>query len=88
MSQCQTILEYLIMVPGRRISTWIAYENWHITTLAQRVQDLRHDLKTKPLILNGIKYEIKDELVTKNGKTFSEYFLSPVKVLELQETLF
>ena len=96
MSQCEKILEYLVMIPGRRISTWQAYELFHITTLAQRIQDLRQDMKIKPLVINGQEYFINDELVTKeiweNGKlvskTFSEYWLEPIKVEELQGVLF
>ncbi len=75
MSQCSDILNYLIAVPGRRIDTWKSYELFHCTTLAVRIQDLRHDLKIKPLIINNQEYFIKDELVTKNGKTYSEYYL-------------
>ena len=88
MSQKDKILEYLIVVPGRRISTWIAYENWHITTLAQRIQDLRHDMKIEPLFINRVEYFINDELVSKNGSTFSEYWIEPVMVPELQGVLF
>lgn len=88
MSQADQILQYLMAVPGRRISTWIAYERFNITTLAQRIQDLRHDAKIKPITLNGIEYYIDDELVTVKGKTFSEYWLEPVKVQVAQESLF
>ncbi len=83
MSQSDQILEYMLMIPGRRISTWIAYEKFHCTTICQRIPEIREKLKTKPLISNGIQYEIKDELVTKNGSTFSEYYLSPVNEMEL-----
>ena len=78
MSQCKQILNYMIAIPGRRIDTWKSYELFHCTTLAVRIQDLRHDAKVKPIILNNITYEIADELVTKDGKTFSEYFLKPL----------
>ena len=83
MSQAEQILEYMMMVPGRRISTWLAYEKFHCTTLAQRIADLRKEItKEKPLLLNGINYFIDDELVTRDGKTFSEYWLAPVPVKE------
>ena len=96
MSQKDKILQYLIMVPGRRIDTWKAYLEFHITTLAQRIQDLRQDMLTVPLFVNHIEYYIEDELVTKNvmengklvAKTYSEYWLEPVKVEELQGVLF
>ena len=88
MSQCNDILNYLISVPGRKIDTWTSYELFHCTTLAVRIQDLRHDLKVKPLILNGKEYFIDDELVTENKKTFSRYFLSPLKPKEKQMVMF
>lgn len=85
MSQVNDILNYLIAIPGRKISTWIAYERFHCTTLAVRIQDIRHKLKAEPLILHGKKYFINDELVTRDGKTFSEYWIEPVKV-EVNQT--
>ena len=77
----------MIMIPGRRISTWIAYEKFHCTTICQRIPDLRKKLETNPLILNGREYFINDELVTKDGKTFSEYWIEPVKVEVSQAAL-
>jgi hypothetical protein len=81
MSQSEQILEYMMMIPGRRISTWIAYERFNCTTLAQRIADLRIRINDKkPLLLNGVKYFIDDKLVTRDNKTFSEYWLEPVPV--------
>ena len=71
MSQVNEILNY--MYEEGRISTWIAYERFRCTTLAQRIADL----KKKRIILDGQEYEIKDELINRNGKTYSEYFLIP-----------
>ena len=84
MSQADQILEYMIMIPGRRISTWIAYELFHCTTICQRIPDIRKKLEAHPLILNGIQYEVKDELVTRNGKTFSEYWIEPVEQEQME----
>lgn len=67
-------------IPGRRISTWIAYDEWHCTTLAQRMADIKDDIDHgKRIIMNGIEYEVRDELVTRNGSNFSEYWLEPIK---------
>ncbi len=82
MSQADQILEFMMMIPGRKISTWIAYERFHCTTLAQRIADLK--AKCSVIHLNGKKYHIMDELVTRDGKTFSEYWLEPVVVKELE----
>jgi len=78
MSQKDKILQYMLEQPGRRISTWIAYEYWHCTTLAQRIADLRKE----EIVENGILYKICDELVYKQGKNFSEYWLEPVEVYQ------
>jgi hypothetical protein len=51
--------------------------------LAQRIADLKKEGNFK---LNGTEYFINDEYVTRDGKSFSEYWLEPVpeKQLELQ----
>lgn len=59
----QLILEHL--QANQTISTWQAYELYNITCLAQRIFDLRR-----------CGYNIASELVTVNGKTFSNYWLA------------
>jgi len=88
MSQKDKILNYLIAIPGRRISTWIAIKEFGCTTICQRAKELKDDLERKPLDLNGVKYYLESELVTRDGSTYSEYWLEPVKVVELQGVLF
>lgn len=62
-TQSDIILSHLLT--GERISTWIAYECYHITVLSQRISDLRQ---------SGIP--IQSVLVKKDGKQYSEYWLS------------
>jgi hypothetical protein len=76
MSQVDQIFNYMLAIPGRRISTWIAYEQFRCTTICQRIADLK---KRQPFQINNRQFIIKDELVTKDGKTYSEYWLEPVK---------
>lgn len=59
----QLILEH--MQANQKISTWQAYETYRITCLAQRIFDLRRQ-----------GYNIESELVTVDGKTFSNYWLA------------
>lgn len=61
-TQNDTIKEHLLT--GKRISTWQAYQLYNITCLAQRIHDLRSA---------GIA--IQSEMVTREGKRFSEYWL-------------
>jgi len=80
-TQAGKILIWLMMIPERKIDKWTAYKNWNITTLSQRIADLRVDINEKnPFLLNGIKYFIKDDLFSENGKTFSKYWLQQVPV--------
>ena len=73
------------MIPGRRLSKWEAYQKWNITTLSQLIADLRVEINEKtPLVLNKTKYTSADELITRDGKNFSEYWIEPVLVKELQ----
>lgn len=62
LTQNDTIKEHLLA--GKRISTWQAYQLYNITCLAQRIHDLRS---------TGIA--IQSEMVTREGKRFSEYWL-------------
>jgi hypothetical protein len=75
LTQTEQILEYLTNPVGARISTWIAYEKFHCTCLAQRI----YDLKKSALIFN-VKdiFKICEETVNKNGKHFSEYWLERI----------
>jgi hypothetical protein len=61
-TQNETIRAHLLA--GESISTWQAYELYNITCLAQRIHELRNA---------GLP--IQSELVTKNGKRFSLYWL-------------
>jgi hypothetical protein len=80
-SQAGKILEYMMMIPGRKITKWEAYKKWNITTLSQRIADLRVEINEHtPFLLNKVKYIIKDELTTEGGKTFSRYWLEPLPV--------
>lgn len=83
MSQCIDILDYMkrqLFNPSMpRISTWIAIEEYGCTVICQRIPDLRKKLRKEPLIINDVEYFIYDELVTRDGKSFSEYWLEPIK---------
>lgn len=61
-TQTQTILEHL--QAGRRISTWDAYSLYNITSLAQRV----HELRKKGYVIDG-------RMVTHDGRRFKIYWL-------------
>ncbi len=61
-TQTDTIRAHLMI--GATISTWEAYELYQITSLAQRVHELRR---------SGL--DIKSEIMVKNGKRFSLYWL-------------
>lgn len=63
LTQSDIILSHLLT--GERISTWIAYERYHITVLSQRISDLRQ---------SGIP--IQSVLVKTDGRQYSEYWLS------------
>ena len=52
------------MLAGRTIDTWQAYKIYNMTCLAQRIHDLRK---------SGLAIESK--IVTRNGKSFSEYWI-------------
>lgn len=61
-TQTDTIRAHLMT--GAPISTWEAYERYQITCLAQRVHELRRA---------GL--DIKSEIMVKNGKRFSLYWI-------------
>lgn len=63
LTQSDVILNHLLT--GERISTWIAYERYRITVLSQRISELRQ---------SGIP--IQSVLVKKDGKQYSEYWLT------------
>ena len=52
------------MLAGHSIDTWQAYKLYNITCLAQRIHDLRKAGLT-----------IQSKMVTRNGKSFSEYWV-------------
>ena len=62
MTQSQQVHNYI--KPGRSITPMLAFSKFRITCLAERVRDLRN---------KGIP--VKGEMVTKNGKRFSKYYL-------------
>lgn len=72
LSQNDTIKAHL--QAGKRISTWQAYELYNITCLAQRIHDLRQ---------SGIM--IHSEIVTHNGKRFSEYWIDQLPMQTAKE---
>lgn len=61
-TQNDTVKAHLLA--GQTIDTWQAYKIYNMTCLAQRIHDLR---KT------GLSIESK--MVTRNGKSFSEYWI-------------
>lgn len=63
-TQIATIKAHLMA--GKSITTWQAYQLYNITSLAQRI----HELRNKGL-------PVDDEMVTKEGKRFKLYWLRP-----------
>lgn len=61
-SQNDTIKAH--MLAGSVIDTWQAYKLYNITCLAQRIHDLRKA---------GLS--VQSKMVTRNGKSFSEYWV-------------
>ena len=68
-TQTDTIKAHLMT--GASISTWDAYERYQITCLAQRVHELRRS-----------GFDIKSEVMVKNGKRFSLYWMDKASLLE------
>ena len=68
-TQIDTIRAHLMT--GASISTWDAYRLYRITSLAQRIHELRR---------SGL--EIQSEMVTHNHKRFSLYWLDEATLLE------
>ena len=60
------------LMTGATISTWDAYRLYQITSLAQRI----HDLRTAGLT-------IQSEIVTHNDKRFSVYWLDETTLLNI-----
>lgn len=75
--QIKQILNYMLNPVGTRISTWIAYEKFHCTCLAQRIFDLKKIAYAKNWIDSNLIF--KEETVFKNGKHFTEYWLERIK---------
>ena len=90
MSQKDKILQYLIMVPGRRIDTWSAITLFHCTTICQRAAEIKAELERRPLEINGVKYYLKSENVKNSSEEgyHAEYWLEPVPAAVFQESLF
>ena len=59
------------LMTGATITTWDAYRIYQITSLAQRI----HDLRSSGLV-------IQSEIVTNNDKRFSVYWLDEQTLLE------
>lgn len=75
LTHSQQILDFLTNPVGTKISTWVAYEKFHITCLAQRIYDLKIEIKR----LHGFEnFVIKSEMVYKNNKHFTEYWLERI----------
>ena len=68
-TQIDTVRAHLMT--GSSITTWDAYRLYRITSLAQRI----HDLRTAGLT-------IQSEIVTHNDKRFSVYWLDEQTLLE------
>lgn len=85
-TQAGKILEYMIMIPGRKINTGICMSLLHIPTISQRMPQIKKEInKDRPLILMNkhgqpIKYYIEEAWVTEGVSTFKEYWLEPVPV--------
>lgn len=65
MSMINNLLGHLL--EEKSITTWEAYERWHLTTLAQRIHDLRE--KGYPILSEKIRHD--------NGNYYSRYWLDP-----------
>ncbi|WP_227428859.1 helix-turn-helix domain-containing protein [Psychrobacter sp. I-STPA6b] len=63
--QTQTAIIKAHLLSGQSISTWQAYQLYQITCLAQRIHDLRN-----------AGMPIDSEIVIKDGKRFSLYWLA------------
>lgn len=63
------------LMTGATITTWDAYRLYQITSLAQRIYDLRNA---------GLV--IQSEMVTHNEKRFSLYWLDEATLLDMQPT--
>lgn len=68
-TQIDTVRAHLMT--GASISTWDAYRLYRITSLAQRI----HELRKSGLV-------IQSEMVTHNDKRFSLYWLDEATLLE------
>lgn len=68
-TQIDTVRAHLMT--GASISTWDAYRLYRITSLAQRI----HELRKSGLV-------IQSEMVTHNDKRFSQYWLDEATLLE------
>ena len=62
------------MLEGHEIDTWQAYKLYNITSLAQRVYDLKK---------SGLS--IKSKMVTKNSKTYSIYWIDSDVIQNYQQ---
>lgn len=72
-TQIETVRAHLMT--GSSITTWDAYRLYRITSLAQRIFELRKA---------GL--EIQSEMVTHNDKRFSLYWLDEATLLEVEHT--
>ena len=70
-TQIDTVRAHLMT--GASISTWDAYRLYRITSLAQRI----HELRKSGLV-------IQSEMVTHNDKRFSLYWLDEAALLEVE----
>ena len=70
-TQLDTIRAHLMT--GSSITTWDAYRLYRITSLAQRI----HELRKSGLV-------IQSEMVTHNDKRFSLYWLDEAALLEIE----
>lgn len=61
------------LMTGATITTWDAYRLYRITSLAQRI----HELRKSGLV-------IQSEMVTHNEKRFSVYWLDEATLLDMQ----
>ena len=72
-TQIDTVRAHLMT--GSSITTWDAYRLYRITSLAQRI----HELRKSGLV-------IQSEMVTHNDKRFSLYWLDEAALLEVEHT--
>ena len=63
--QTQTATIKAHLLSGKTISTWQAYQLYNITCLAQRIHELRN-----------AGMPIDSEMITRDGKRFSLYWLA------------